>query len=436
LASLRYKPSRRLTAPRPLTIGMLAVRGVASGIFVGSADEEHNLIVWNIIVISAPIFKADPRNASSGLHRAGQKSAAAATLSTGFIKRTHIFGKGSVAAMASNRVLIGPAPMRALERIWGPPLAAAGLVPVLPARAAQMTESELLAQLPGCVASLAGSEPYTPRVLEAAAAAGLKIVARAGVGYDAVDVAAATALGIVVGYAPGSNHEAVAEHTMLSILAHAKRLMPQHSLTRSGQWPRKAQRPVRGSTIGIVGLGRVGKAVALRANAFDMTVIATEPFPDQDFVARQGIRLLPLAELLGTADWVSLHCPLTPETRHLMRRETLALMKPTAFLINTARGEIVHEPDLAAALSAQQIAGAALDVFENEPLSVEHPLCALENVILSAHTAGVDTQSQENMVRFAAECIADVMRGEWPAERIVNPEVRPQLARTPAKATP
>ncbi|CAN5371962.1 hypothetical protein BH11PLA2_BH11PLA2_33510 [soil metagenome] len=326
--------------------------------------------------------------------------------------------------MKSKRVLIGPAPMRLLEHVWGPPLVAAGLEPVLPEKAAQMTEVELLRQLPGCVASLAGSEPYTRTVLDAGVKEGLMIVARAGVGYDAVDVAAATELGVVVGYAPGSNHEAVAEHTLMVMLAQAKNLLPQHAATKAGQWPRKAMLPVRGKTLGIVGLGRVGKATALRAKAFDIEVIATEPVPDHAFIAKHGIKLVPLDELLGTSVWVTLHCPLTPRTHHLMNTQSLAKMKPTAYLINTSRGEVVSEVDLAVALEKKQIAGAALDVFEDEPLKADHPLTKFENIIFTAHTAGVDKQSQENMVRFAAECIADVVSGRWPAERIVNPEVK------------
>jgi phosphoglycerate dehydrogenase-like enzyme len=326
--------------------------------------------------------------------------------------------------MTAKKVLIGPAPMRSLEHVWGPPLVAAGLQPVLPEQARQMTETELQRQLVGCVASLAGSEPYTRDVLTTARHAGLKIVARAGVGYDAVDVNAATELGIIVGYAPGSNHEAVAEQTLLLLLAQAKNLIPQHQATKAGQWPRKATRPVRSRTLGIVGLGRVGQATALRAKALDLTIVATEPVPDHAFIQQLGITLLPLEELLNTADWVTLHCPLTPETRGLMNAQTLQMMKPSAFLINTARGEVVNEHDLAEALSKKQIAGAALDVFEDEPLKADHPLTAFDNVIFTAHTAGVDQQSQENMVRFAAECIADVVSGRWPAERIVNPEVK------------
>ncbi len=329
-----------------------------------------------------------------------------------------------MSAKTERHVLIGPAPMRALEHVWGPPLVAAGLTPKLPPMARQMTEAELREQLQGCVASLGGSEPYTRKILTEAAANGLKIVARAGVGYDAVDVAAATELGIVIGYAPGSNHEAVAEQTLLFVLAQAKNLIGQHFTTREGKWPRKAMQPIRGRTLGIVGLGRVGKATALRAKAFDMTVIAAEIAPDQEFIAKHGITLMTFEEVLRNADWVTMHTPLTPLTRAMINAQSLALMKPTGFLINTSRGEVVSEHDLATALTEKVIAGAALDVFEDEPLRADHPFTKLENVLLSAHTAGVDKASQENMVRFAAECIADYMSGVWPGERVVNPEVR------------
>lgn len=326
--------------------------------------------------------------------------------------------------MPPKKVLIATSPMRHLDHVWGPPLREVGLIPFLPPYARQLTEAEVAEQLKGCVASLAGSEPYTRKILTEAAANGLRIVARAGVGYDAVDVRAATELGIVVGYGPGSNHDAVAEHTMLLILAQAKNLIGQHVATMSGHWPRGATLPIRGQTLGIIGLGRVGKAVARRAKVFDMTIVATEPVPDREFIAAHGIRLLPLDQLLETADWVSLHCPLTKETHHLIDRNRLARMKPTAFLINTARGEVIDEWAVADALSARSIAGAAIDVFAKEPLAADHPLTKCENVILTAHTAGVDRTSQETMVRYAAECIADYLSGKWPAERIVNPEVR------------
>ncbi len=312
------------------------------------------------------------------------------------------------------RVLFGPAPMRDIPHCYAPLLLAAGCELVYPPMNRQMTEDELFGLLPGCVASLAGSEPYTRRVIEAGANAGLKVIARAGVGYDGVDVQAATDHGVVVCYAPGSNHEAVGEHALLLILALAKNLLMQHRETAAGNWPRKAQQPVRGKTLGVVGLGRTGKATTTRALAFGMSVIACDPFISGEWAAAHGVELLPLEDVLKRSDYLSLHVPLTPLTRNLIRTETLAKMKPTAMLVNTSRGEVVHEADLVAALNAKTIAAAGLDVFEHEPLK-NHPLQALPNVILTAHTAGVDFRSREDMARFAAECIAAILGGGWPA---------------------
>lgn len=324
------------------------------------------------------------------------------------------------------RVIVGPAPMRDIPHAFVPVLEPKFEV-VFPVRKAQMTEAELLAQLPGCAASLAGSEPYTRKVIEVAAAAGLRVIARAGVGYDGIDVQAATDHGVIVTYAPGSNHEAVGEHAMLLVLALSKSLLMQHRETVAGRWPRVAQQPLRGRTLGIIGLGRTGKAVATRALAFGMTVIAADPYIDDSFAKAHGIRLTSHEDVFRTADIVSLHVPLTPETRNLVNAATLALMKPTAYLVNTARGEVVNEPDLFAALSAKRIAAAGLDVFEHEPL-VGSPLQTLDNVILTAHTAGVDLRSREDMVNFAAQAIAKLFSGEWPAEWVVNSELKAKWA--------
>ena len=321
------------------------------------------------------------------------------------------------------RVLFGPAPMRDIPHCYEPVLTAAGFELVYPPAARQMTEAELSTLLPGCVASLAGSEPYTRSVIEAGAKAGLRVIARAGVGYDAVDVQAATDNGVIVCYAPGSNHEAVGEHALLLILALAKNLLMQHVETKAGRWPRKAQHPVREKTLGVIGLGRTGTATAVRAKAFRMNVIACDPYIDPAKATAMGVKLVSLDELLAESDFISLHVPLTPETRNLVRTETLAKIKPTAVLVNTARGEVVNEPDLYEALKAKRIAAAGLDVFEHEPLK-DQPFQTLDNVILTAHTAGVDFRSREDMVNFAARAIVEIFADRWPAEWVVNPEVR------------
>jgi phosphoglycerate dehydrogenase-like enzyme len=249
------------------------------------------------------------------------------------------------------------------------------------------------------------------------------------VGYDAVDLAAATEHGVAVAIAPGTNEDAVAEHTFALLLGLAKGLVVQHNAVRAGGWPRQANLPLRGRTLGIVGLGRIGKAVALRGLAFGMRVLAHEPFPDANFVAHHGITLATLERVLAASDFVSLHVPLTPESRHLINRRTLTLMKPNAFLVNTARGGLLNEADLVEALRAERIAGAALDVFEQEPPRADNPLLALDNILFTPHTAGVDLQSRDDMARAAAEAIVALSRGEWPARQIVNPAVQARFRR-------
>lgn len=319
------------------------------------------------------------------------------------------------------RVLIAPATLANIEGKFLQVLREAGFEIVYPRRVGQLTEPELLQELPGVSAALAGSEPYTRKVIEGAS--DLRVIARAGVGYDAVDVQAASERAIAVTITPGSNQDAVAEHTFAMILALAKKLVDQHNDMKSGGWPRQPSLPLRGRTLGIAGLGRIGKAVALRGNCFGMKVLAYEPYPDQAFVAEHRVALVPFDRLLAESDYLSLHLPLTPESRHLINSKTLALMKPTAYLINTARGGLVCEADLLQMLRARSIAGAGLDVFEQEPPG-KNPLFELDNVVLTAHTAGVDLQSRDDMALQAARAIASLSRGEWPAPEVVNGDIR------------
>jgi D-3-phosphoglycerate dehydrogenase / 2-oxoglutarate reductase len=319
------------------------------------------------------------------------------------------------------KVLIAPMTMAGGNGPHVPILQQAGFELGYPGRPGQMTEEELLKALPGYGAVIAGSEPYTRKVMESSK--GLRVIARAGVGYDAVDVAAATDHGVVVCIAPGTNQDAVAEHTFALILALAKRVVYQHRDLQKRGWPRQPTIPLRGRALGIAGLGRIGKAVALRGAAFGMRLLAYEPWPDNAFIARHNITLMPFDRLLAEADFLSLHVPLNPQSKFLINRQTLALMKPTAFLINTARGGLVCEADLLEALKNKQIAGAGLDVFEQEPPG-ENPLFHLDNVVATAHNAGVDLQSMDDMAVSCARSIVALGRGEWPGEAVVNPEVR------------
>ena len=320
------------------------------------------------------------------------------------------------------KVLITPTTLVVTEGPWVKYLRDAGFEVVFPKRLVQPTEEELLQELAGVTATLAGSEPYTRSVLDAHPQ--LRVIARAGVGFDAVDLAAALDHGVAVTIAPGTNQEAVAEHTFALILALSRDIVPQDKAVRTGKWPRRPHLPLRGWTLGIAGLGRIGKAVAVRGAAFGMKLLAHEPYPDKQFVEQYKVKLVPFEQLLKESDYLTVHVPLAAESHHLINKKTLALMKPSAFLINTARGGLVCEADLIEALRNKKLGGAGLDVFEEEPTSANNPLFQFDNVVLTPHAAGTDLTSRDDMAMAAAGAIIQLSRGEWPAEQIVNPEVK------------
>ena len=281
------------------------------------------------------------------------------------------------------------------------------------------TEEEMLSELPGMSAVIAGGgEPFTPKVL--AGLPEMRVVARAGVGYDKVDVPACTERNIAVTITPTANHECVAEHTLALLLSLTRVIVPHHHDVLAGDWTRKLMVPLRGRTLGLIGLGRIGRSVAVRAHAFRLKLVACEKFPDRDFVERYGVELVDLPTLLSRSDYVSLHVPLGPETRGLMNRETFRQMKPGSMLVNTARGGLVVEADLLEALKSGHLGGAGLDVFEQEPTPVENPLLKLPNVVTSPHVGGGDTQSNEDMAVESAQNIITLARGGWPKGAVVN----------------
>jgi D-3-phosphoglycerate dehydrogenase len=319
------------------------------------------------------------------------------------------------------RVLIAPVALADVHAPFVDALKNAGLELVYHGHPAQMNEEQLDKALDGVKAALAGSEPYNARVL--AAHPQLKVVARVGVGYDTVDVDAATKQGIAVCFAPGTNQGSVAEHTFAMMLAWTRNLVNQHNSVKAGGWPRGTLLPLRGNTLGIAGLGRIGKAVATRAQAFDMNVIAHDAVPDTAWAAKHNVPLVSWEELLRRSDFLTIHVPALPQTHRMINAQTLAQMKPTAVVVNTARGAVVDEKALYEALKKKQIAGALLDVFDEEPPG-KHPLFELDNVIVTPHAAGVDLRSRDDMALAAAEAIASLYRGQWPAEKVVNPQVR------------
>jgi len=328
--------------------------------------------------------------------------------------------------MGAGKVLVTVAQLYNREAEYLRRLEAAGLdVERRIGQGGRLTEDELIDALPGVFATLASSEPYTERVFRAAP--DLRVIGRWGVGYDAIDLPAATRHGVLVCTAVGANHEAVADYAVALMLALQRGIVANHRMLTGGVWQTVFRPAIWRATVGIVGLGRIGQAVARRCRGFDMTILAHEPMPDRAFVRAHGIELTSLEELLRRADLVTLHCPATPENHRLINRERLALMKPTAHLVNTARGSLVDETALHDALTTGGIAGAGLDVFEKEPRTAS-PLFALGNVIASPHLAGIDETSEAAMADRAIDAILAVHRGAPPPrECIVNPEaLRPR----------
>lgn len=280
-----------------------------------------------------------------------------------------------------------------------------------------LTEPQLLEQLGSVAATIASVEPYTETVLKNAAS--LRVIARMGVGYDSIDLAAATKHGVAVAITPGTNHEAVAEHTFALLLAAAKGIITGHADISQGGFRRQPSYALRGKVLGLVGLGRIGRAVARRAAAFDMQVLAHDPLLTSLPSDAAGVELVSLAELLARSDIISLHAAATEGTARLICQETLAQMKPGVVLINTSRGTLIDEAALCEALHAGKVAAAGLDVFEREP-PAGSPILSAPRVVFSAHIAGVDEQAFEDMALMAAQTIVELSQGRWPAERIVN----------------
>jgi len=251
----------------------------------------------------------------------------------------------------------------------------------------------------------------------------LKVIGRAGAGFDNIDVSAASQQGIVVCYSPEENAISVAEHVFGLILALARKIPAADRSVKNGGWERKKYHgyELMGKTLGILGLGKIGFRVALRAKAFGLHLLAHDAYLSNTSlpVTESGAKLVSLDELLTQADFLTIHLPLTKETKGLLNRQAFQKMKPTSFLINTSRGEVLVEEDLYQALKEGKIAGAALDVRAEEPPAKESPLHGLENVILTPHTAGLTYEAQEKVVAAVAEDVDRVLSGQ-PALRFVN----------------
>ena len=252
----------------------------------------------------------------------------------------------------------------------------------------------------------------------------LRVISRFGIGYDGVDLAAASARGMIVCNAPTSPAEATADLTFALLLATARQIPQAHLYTKSGEWSRRRTPPplaveVYGRTLGLIGFGRIGRAVARRAVGFGMKVIYSDPVPAPQAEAQLGAKRVALAELLWEADFVSLHVPLSEQTRGLIGANELARMKHEAILINASRGPVVDQAALCEALRVQRIAGAGLDVYEEEPAPADCPLFELENVVLTPHIGSATYATRVLMAREAAENIVAALVDEKP-RNVVN----------------
>lgn len=290
-----------------------------------------------------------------------------------------------------------------------------------PKKYGPLPEAEIHALLTNIDAVYSSVDRYTAAVLASPEASRLKLISRWGVGYDSIDVAAATREGIVVAYTPGLLNEAVADYAMALLFAVARRVHDGHLSMRAGKWAPTWGHDIAGKTLGLVGCGRIGQAVAKRAAGFGMRLLAFDPVPNPA-AQSLGIEFVTLEELLAASDFVSLHAALTPETRGLMGPAQFRRMKPTAYLVNTARGAVVDEAALVQALNEGWIAGAALDAFITEPLPAHHPLLTAANLLLTPHQASFGFDTGSRVSEAAAQAIVDCHSGRRP-RWVVNPEV-------------
>ncbi len=278
--------------------------------------------------------------------------------------------------------------------------------------------AEVIQSLEGCAACIAGQEPYSAEVFDACPELGL--VVRYGVGFDAVDVAAATERGVLVATIPGTNDWGVADHTIGLMIDLAHRISSHDRALRGGEWKVQRGVDVWRATLGIVGLGRIGQGVARRGLGFDMRVISYEPYPNMAFVEEHGIELLPIDEVFAQSDFITLHLPSMPETERIVDATKLALMKPTACLVNTARGDLVDEDALYDAVRSGQIAGAGIDAWTTEPM-LDPRWAELENVVLTPHSGSSTYGVWRASGAMAVDIVLRVQRDEKP-EQLLNPD--------------
>jgi phosphoglycerate dehydrogenase-like enzyme len=292
----------------------------------------------------------------------------------------------------------------------GGALTAAGFVMRVAPKRGLRSPEELLALCSDAAGAIVSTDPFTADVMRRSPL--LRVIARTGVGIDSIDEAAATELGVAITTTPGANESTVADHAIAMMLALLRRIPEHDAAVRRGEWNRTGPHTPRlltGLRVGLIGYGHIGRLVAQRLVGFDVDLVVSDPA----LAKSDSPRAVELAELLASCDLVSLHCPLIPATRHLIDQSALQLMRPQAILVNTSRGEVVDEAALVKALQEGVIAGAALDVFEQEP-PYDSPLLSMPNVVVSPHLGGLSTTSVDEMSRRATASVIDVLNGRIP----------------------
>ncbi|MCC7360277.1 MAG: C-terminal binding protein [Anaerolineales bacterium] len=285
------------------------------------------------------------------------------------------------------------------------------------------TAEELLPHMAEADALLVQWTPVTRPVIEALTKC--RVISRYGIGVDMIDLEAAADHGIPVCNVPDYCIDEVSTHTLAFVLALDRHLLAHHQHVQGGPWggaPGGAPLRLAGQTLGLVGLGRIGQAVARKAAGLGLKVMAFDPYLPADRAAALGVEGVSLADLLRRADYVSIHCPLTAETRHLIGAAELAQMKPSAYLINMARGPVVDQPALVAALTNGTLAGAAVDVLEKEPPAADEPLLRLPNLLVTPHTSSWSAESLVQLRQGVVQNVIRVLKGE-PPRAVVNPRV-------------
>ncbi len=279
----------------------------------------------------------------------------------------------------------------------------------------KMTEDRLIELLDGVEAAIVGVVPMTAHVLENAPR--LRVVSAHGVGVDHIDLEAATRLGVIIANCPGANDQAVADLTIGLMVSIARQIPQVDRDVRGGKWGRYEGSELWKKTLGLIGLGRIGRGVAKRASGFDMQVLAYDPYVDEKQAEAIGVRMTSLEEVIASADFVSLHAALTEETRNMIGKRELEQMKLSAFLINTARGGLVDEEALYTALVEGKLAGAALDAFTSEP-PVDSPLLELRNVVITPHIGAHTKEAIERVGVLAAQNVVQALHTGEPVYRV------------------